>query len=512
LFRPQDAEALLTCGYVLRSSGKIAPAWWIGASLVQPARASEILRQAVDDETRQSEAKNSYVQGTGMMAGYLWRIRGPAEKDFLVEWFYSSLFVKSSPLPQQEEFFRVVNLAARPETKQLLAALVRDRRFELTDWEVLREMLETVNAARKTPLVAKTEIYDAQPGSRPDQKLVLDRWRNLLRREFGFAAVPSPNESPPKKVLTAPAYSILLTNAARRIILSRNGRWLATVNEGDNRGEVQVRDADSGQLVWNFPASRLSLIAFEDSGHLLQLENGLHEWDVEKRAEVRTAKLTGGPVSGAWGESPAFDSAGVRLGFAGYQDIVCFDTASGRALWICHADSGVGAASALSRDGSLLAVGGGSDTARVVGAFDAANGKLLRRFDNHSGKVWALTFSPDNHSLITVTSENGARRWDVATGELQGEYSYPVEFIGAGLPIWQPVFSPDGRRLAIAGAFTKANTFRIGIFDVATGEMEWEVRRTAKAGNDGPPFGLAFSPDGQTLYSCGRRIEAWPLK
>jgi WD40 repeat protein len=111
-----------------------------------------------------------------------------------------------------------------------------------------------------------------------------------------------------------------------------------------------------------------------------------------------------------------------------------------------------------------------------------------------------------------VTSENGARRWDVATGELQGEYSYPVEFIGAGLPIWQPVFSPDGRRLAIAGAFTKANTFRIGIFDVATGEMEWEVRRTAKAGNDGPPFGLAFSPDGQTLYSCGRRIEAWPLK
>ena len=81
-------------------------------------------------------------------------------------------------------------------------------------------------------------------GSMHEVQAVLDQWRNLLRREFGVAEVVSAKEPQPKKVITEPAYSILLTNMARQIVVSADGKWLGTVNEGDENG-VEIRDAAS---------------------------------------------------------------------------------------------------------------------------------------------------------------------------------------------------------------------------------------------------------------------------
>jgi hypothetical protein len=86
-----------------------------------------------------------------------------------------------------------------------------------------------------------------------------------------------------------------------------------------------------------------------------------------------------------------------------------------------------------------------------------------------------------------------------------------VKFMGGGAPACMPAFSPDGRWLAIAGAWTDSCHFRIGIFRVESDAMQWEIRHKENK-LDGPPFALAFAPDGQTLYSCGDRLEAWPLK
>jgi hypothetical protein len=172
LLRPEDADALLACEKVERDGSGVNPAWFIGAALVQPARASEILRGALA-ETAQSQ-----------LAGTLWRIRGAAELDFLVNWLYSVLPTAIEPWHQPEEFLRTVQGAARPDTKQLLIALIQHPRFDYTDWTTLKGLLQIVNASRATPLVDERGIYGAEPGGGlPDKKTEMCRWRNLLRHE-----------------------------------------------------------------------------------------------------------------------------------------------------------------------------------------------------------------------------------------------------------------------------------------------------------------------------------------
>ena len=139
----------------MHNSGGVNPAWAIGASLVQPARAGKILHDALAHETR------SYETAAGELAGALWRIRGPAELDFLVNWFYTGLPTANGPMNQPVAFLWEVAAAARPDTKQLIAALVKDPRFNHTDWESLKEVLKIVNAGRSTPLVP--EIFRDTP-------------------------------------------------------------------------------------------------------------------------------------------------------------------------------------------------------------------------------------------------------------------------------------------------------------------------------------------------------------
>ena len=184
LLRPEDSDALLACEYVEHDSGGINPAWAIGAALVQPALAGEILHDALAHETR------TYETAAGMLAGALWRIRGPAEMDFLVDWFYETLPTAREPMHQPVAFLWEVKAAARPDTKQLIAALVKDPRFDTTDWNTLREMLTVVNASRAAPLVKERDIYAAQPNGMLDEKKILPAWRNLLRREYGLPEQP----------------------------------------------------------------------------------------------------------------------------------------------------------------------------------------------------------------------------------------------------------------------------------------------------------------------------------
>jgi WD40 repeat protein len=73
-----------------------------------------------------------------------------------------------------------------------------------------------------------------------------------------------------------------------------------------------------------------------------------------------------------------------------------------------------------------------------------------------------------------------------------------------------PAFSPDGRWLAIPAAWTDACPFKIGIFNVQTGDLQWEITHKEER-YDGAPEALTFAPDGKTLYSVSSELEAWPL-
>jgi len=177
LLRPKDADALLACSQ--RETKHDRPIWIVGRARLLPAQAANILQKALTDE----RAKYAGVEDE--LTGAMWRICGPTAKDFLADWFYSTLAAGYDPFDKACGFLRQVQDAARPDTRQLLVALVKDPRFEMTDWTALSEMLKLANVGRPTPLVSEQEIYDSEPQSQTDQKSVLLKWHTLLRHEYG---------------------------------------------------------------------------------------------------------------------------------------------------------------------------------------------------------------------------------------------------------------------------------------------------------------------------------------
>jgi WD40 repeat protein len=206
---------------------------------------------------------------------------------------------------------------------------------------------------------------------------------------------------------------------------------------------------------------------------------------------------------GAYG----FDRAALRMAFSRYNDLACFDTHSGKALWL-HECEGIGRHDiALSQNGTRLAASAGAENPRVVRLYDAASGDLLRQFDRHASAVLALALSSDGRKLVTASTAGAVQLWDAATGELLKTYAYQVPSWGMSAP----VLSPDNQWLAVVGAEARIGASRVGVFRVDSGELEWEIQLKTDA-SIGPGFPLAFAPDGTFLYTGARGLEAWPLK
>lgn len=177
LLRAQDADVVLAAGYVEKNSGRISDAWGIGAASLQPRRAGGILHNLLDREPRD----NWIDDQSDIVAGSLWRICGPSELDFLVNWFYTA--------KKQQVFLLQAETAHRSDTNLLLAALVKDPRFDQTGVESLAEMLVLANAGRPNPLVKEADI-GAGYFDRAAASATLSKWRNLLRQEFGLPNIP----------------------------------------------------------------------------------------------------------------------------------------------------------------------------------------------------------------------------------------------------------------------------------------------------------------------------------
>jgi WD40 repeat protein/serine/threonine protein kinase len=117
--------------------------------------------------------------------------------------------------------------------------------------------------------------------------------------------------------------------------------------------------------------------------------------------------------------------------------------------------------------------------------------------------VWCVAFSPDGTLLAA-----GSGLWFQLGAEPRGEVT--VRDIKSGAEIFSLrgligavpalVFSPDGRRLAVARSFAgKEKGATVTVFDVATRRPLWQV---AEPGI--PVLSLAYAPDGLTIATgCG---------
>lgn len=161
----------------------------------------------------------------------------------------------------------------------------------------------------------------------------------------------------------------------------------------------------------------------------------------------------------------------------------------------------------FSPDGQTLASLSDDKKPRV---WNVGTGQLQATLLGHKGKVWNLEFSPDGRTIVTGSDDGTAKLWDVATGKLRAtlmvtKYDGPWKRAFAGDPydlfaFPRGYFSPDGHTvLTVSGDRTPK------LWDAATGTLK------ARLEHDQGSWGAVFSPDGRWVAtdSYDGNVRVW---
>lgn len=242
-------------------------------------------------------------------------------------------------------------------------------------------------------------------------------------------------------------------------------------------------------------------------------------WDVT--TGKRRATLLG-HVDGV--KSVAFSPNGKLIATAGYLDeIKLWQTESATEIANIQATA-ITTSIAFSPDGKFLVVGleaAGVRPAAEPNAelYDVGTRKLVRRFAGHEWGISAVTFSPSGSLLATSSHDGTVRLWDVATGrslatlvdqklnDTVNEYWQRVarRKIEAMPPSIESVaFSPDGKRIAMAGGMMSARGREYGIGAVTLWDVATQQPQGTLPGCDCSVQQVQFSVDGELLATAGR--------
>ena len=174
-------------------------------------------------------------------------------------------------------------------------------------------------------------------------------------------------------------------------------------------------------------------------------------------------------------------------------------------------------------DGTRVAAGDNYS----IGIWDAASGRLRKRFDDITSQVWDLAFSPDGRQLLAAYSNGRAIIYNADSGAVDGQplshdgsvyaasWSSQGDLVATGsmdgtariwsiddrselqaldhgsVSVWGVAFSPNGKQIA-----TGSDDGLARVWDVSTGAL---IQTFGGASDD--VDAVAWSPDGKSIVT-----------
>ncbi len=112
--------------------------------------------------------------------------------------------------------------------------------------------------------------------------------------------------------------------------------------------------------------------------------------------------------------------------------------------------------------------------------------QLRQTWHGHTDELWSAEWSPDGTRVVSASSDGTARVWDAATGQTV------LTLTNHTGPVSYAVYSPDGKRIAIAEEHTAL------IWDATTGRLLLTLK-----GHTAGVNWVAFSPDNKWIVTSG---------
>ena len=302
-------------------------------------------------------------------------------------------------------------------------------------------------------------------------------------------------------------------------------------------GTVKAWDVATGNVQRAFAGhtGRVEAVAFTRDGRTMVTagDSTVRVWDLRTGASQRVIQ-TGSPRlhAAVLGQD---DSTVVSFGDDGVAR--AWDLASGSPKQTYpHASGRIGAALAVSVDGTLLATAGED---RSIKIWDLASAKLLRTLVGHEETIDALAFSPDGVTLVSSSDDRTVRTWRASTGQpihvhrahhdeawdvkvtrdggsllsvgadgmvhradLASGRTLGTKFVGENLSAI--TLSPDGSAFAVAS--TRGN---ISVFALGGRDLGIEVPRPAKVREEEGLVKAARSEAERLTSEASAALETW---
>jgi WD40 repeat protein len=252
--------------------------------------------------------------------------------------------------------------------------------------------------------------------SREAQIRIFDLKKGRLQRQFTghLNGVVSLAFSPDGKRLASAGF-----DARARVWDPANGKWI-----------WQVKGGDGCRTVAFSPNGESLLIG--DTGGELAL------WRTEKEEKIQDLTLAGGHGAVTYSTFLKDGKSLVSLEFRkdrrpadgtpleAAAQVVSWDAKSGREVSRVPLSGATGNSyypcQAISRDGSLVAIGSDLRSTPAVLVWDGASGKLLATLEGHARDITSVAFSPDGKTLASGSRDTTVLLWDVPKAKLIGAW------------------------------------------------------------------------------------------